>query len=266
MNSSLTTYKFDRSVFPVPERESLKFCSDNNSINDFFNTLGKTVTKAKNALIGVLAVLAVLAMIPMAYREWWNWRSIRSRAMILSDPNRSFDPVDVVHIATRPFSSTVGLKLADKFDTPRRQNLVRWAVAYVTSPPALLVLSLGLAGLAGVLCQYILLKQVERDAPALAAEIGTFADQVVDKINAASTSWAVKTNTAINNTSAELNKDVFGWVVNGTQSLNDTLNTFVDTMHDSINLLFNKTPLAGVCSILHVFFYGSYANRERCSR
>lgn len=159
----------------------------------------------------------------------------------------TYDPIDVIQIASRPYSSTIGLKLAGCFESTRRQTLVRWAVAYVTSTPALFVLSLGVAGLLGVLAQYILLKQVETAAPALAAEVGQFAGIVMKQLNDASERWAIKTNEAINATNADINRELFGWVVDGTDSLNDTLTVFVDKMYDGVDKFLGKTPFASVC-------------------
>ncbi|KAF8539901.1 hypothetical protein BDD12DRAFT_804969 [Trichophaea hybrida] len=245
VNSSLGTYEFDRSVFPVPQKEKLTFCSNNSIINNFFDNLKDAVLKVKKILLGVLAVLAILAMIPMGYREWHTYRTTRRHAYMLSDNARDFDPVDVVYIATRPHSSVFGLKLAKFFKSVRRQVLVRWAIAYITSPPALFVLSLGLAGLVSVLCQYIVLKQIQARTPELAAEIGKFAGLVVDKLEGASKEWTVKSNDALNRTNAELNQELFGWVKDGTDSLNGTLNTFVDKMHDGVDTFLGGTPLAG---------------------
>lgn len=195
-------------------------------------------------MIVVIVILALLAIIPMAYREVWNWRTTRSRAYMIVDPDHVWDPIDIIVISSRPFSSTVGLKLSSMFESARKQVLVRWAVAYVTSTPALFVLSLGIAGLAGVLSQYILLKQVEKAAPELAAEVGQFADLVVGQLTAASLAWAVKTNEAINTTNADFNKEIFGWVVNGTDAVNDTLTVFVDEMYKGVDTLFGDTPFA----------------------
>jgi len=243
VNSSLGIYEFDRSVFPVPEKEKLTFCSDNPAINNFFDNLKYVVNKMKKILAGIIAVLAILSMVPMAYREWYSYRRTRERAYMLSDPSREFDPVDVIYIATRPHTATAGLKLSSNFQSSRRQTLVRWAVAYVTSPPAMFVLSLGIAGLVSVLCQYIVLRQVETRAPALSAEIGEFAGLVVDKLNNASQKWAVQTNSALNDTNAELNKELFSWVVTGTDALNDTMNTFINKMHEGVKEFFLDTPI-----------------------
>jgi len=143
VNESIGVYEFDRSIFPIPEKEKLTFCSDNPKINNFFDGLESTVNKVKKILIGVIICLAILAVIPMGYREWWNWRSTQSRAFMLHTAP-TYDPIDVIQIASRPYSSSAGLKLASLFESSRRQILVRWAVAYATSTPALFVLSLGI--------------------------------------------------------------------------------------------------------------------------
>jgi hypothetical protein len=244
VNKSLGVYSFDRSIFPVPEKEELTFCSDNPAINNFFDGLEGLVQKVKMILVGVLAALAILAMFPMGYLEYRRYRKSSRYAYAFSDPDKEIDPADVVYISSRPSSATVGLRLADRFGGARRKNLVRWAVAYVTSPPALFVLSLGLAGLAGVLCQYIMLKQVEEKAPELAAEMGAFAGIVVEKLGAASTAWGVQTNEAITTTNKEINDELFGWVHKGTDSLNDTLTTFVDEMMKGVDSFFGETPFA----------------------
>lgn len=238
-------YEFDRSVFPTPQKQKLSFCSDDPSINNFFDNLKESVLKVRNILLGVIIALAILATLPMGWRELRAYRTSRRHAYMLTDPSRDFDPVDVIYIASRPHSSVLGLKLAKPFKSQRRQVLVRWAVAYVTSPPAIFVLSLGLAGLAGALCQYLLLKQVETQVPKLAAEIGKFTAIVVDKLDTASKQWAVQSNAAINTTNAELNKDLFGWVREGTDSVNDTLNVFVDKMNDGVDSFLGGTPLDG---------------------
>jgi hypothetical protein len=226
----------------VPEKEKLTFCSDNPVIGDFFGKLKDLVRKIKNILIGVLLALAFLVMIPMAWLEIRNYRIMRERAYMFTD-ERAYDPVTLVHMASNPGTATFGLKIARPLSTERRKVLVRWAVSYITSPPALFVLALGVAGLAGVLCQYILLKQVEAQAPALASEIGGFADIVVEKLNSASQSWAVSTNEALKSKNDELNDDLFGWVKEGSDQLNGTLNTVVDTMSDTIEKFLGGTPL-----------------------
>ena len=241
INNSMVAFHIDRSVFPVPQKKQLTFCSDNNSIADFFSDLGAIANLARKIFIGVLIVAALLACIPMAYRDIIRWRTMKMRAQIVKD--RSMDPLDVIYIASRPYTSTAGIKLADKFQTRRKQVLTRWVIAYATSPAALFILSLAVAGLLSCLCQYILLKAVEKEVPALVNEVEGFAEKVVESLENASSQWSDGVNTVITSTNNDINKDVFGWVNITTTALNDTLNEFVDGMNSVLNTTFGGTVL-----------------------
>ncbi|KAI7512478.1 hypothetical protein KC347_g2419 [Hortaea werneckii] len=189
----------------------------------------------------VLLVVAILVMIPMAWREIRRWKLQKERAQLVK--NDAFDPMDAVYIVSRPYTAGAGLKLSAPITSSRRRTLVRWAVAYATTTPALFVLSLAIAGLLGCLCQYILLKSIEKETPKLENQIIGFADKVIHQLNNASQQWAIGTNTIINNTNADINEDVFGWVNTSTNAVNDTLNTFVDGMVDALNTTFGGTVL-----------------------
>ncbi|KAK4988261.1 plasma membrane fusion protein prm1, partial [Elasticomyces elasticus] len=241
LNESLPKYTMNSSLFPVPAKEQLTFCSDNNGINDFFDDLVHIEHLAKKIFLVVVIVAAILACIPMAYREIRRWRFMQERARLIKSD--AFDPMDAVYIASRPYTSTAGLKIADRLSSSRRQTLVRWSVAYATTVPALFVLSLGIAGLLACLCQYILLKAIEKEVPALTDQVGNFADKVVMRLNNASQQWAVGTNDIINSTNTQINHDVFGWVNTTTTALNNTLNVFVDGMVDALNVTFGGTIL-----------------------
>lgn len=241
VNESMVAFEFDRSVFPVPQKEQMTFCSDNDGIGDFFTGLVRVAAKIKKIMTIVILILALLVCIPMAYREMWRWRTQQKRSQLLS--NHAFDPLDVVQIASRPYTSTVGIKAASRFRSPRRQILVRWFVSYATSVPALFVLTLGIAGLAACLCQLILLRSIEKEVPALAHEVGDFAGKVVTKLNNASEQWALGTNKVIGSTNTDINKEIFGWVNTTTGATNETLNAFVDQMSDALNVTFGGTIL-----------------------
>lgn len=241
LNESLPRYSLNASMFPVPPKEKLTFCSDSNGINDFFDKLVRIEHLAKKIFLGVLITLAILAMIPMAYREYRRWRLEKERAGLIKTD--AHDPMDAVYLASRPYTSTFGLKISKHFKSSRRQALVRWSVAYATTVPALFVLSLAVAGLLGCLCQYILLKSIEKEVPALTNEVGAFADKVMFQLNNASEQWAVGTNEIIADTNAKINDDVFGWVNTTTGAVNHTLNVFVDGMVDTLNVTFGKTIL-----------------------
>ena len=252
INESMSAYTFDKSVFPVAEKQSLTFCSDNSAINDFFDGLVKVMYTARKIFIVVLTILAVLVCIPMAYREIWRWRTMQQRSLLLQ--KHAFDPMDVIYIASRPYTTTAGIKAASRFKSTKRQILTRWFVAYATSLPALFVLALGVAGLFSCLCQYIVLKTIEKEVPILANKVEDFADTVVAALNNASEAWAVSANGVINSTNTKVNSDVFGWVNTTTSAINGTLNAFQSNMTSALNETFGGTilyqPILGVFNCL----------------
>ena len=241
IKTNLGPYKFDRSAFPVPQKEKLSFCSESNGIRDFFVNLYKLADTAKKIFIAVLLILAILVCIPIWIREYRRWNTLKERAKLVQ--NNSLDPMDVIYIASRPYTAGAGLKVSQNLASNKRQVLTRWFIAYITSTPALLVLSLALAGLFSCLCQYLLLQALKKEVPSLAGQVGAFADKVVTSLNQASVNWANGTNTAILSTNDKINKDVFGWVGTSTTAVNDTLNTFIKQSTDVLNKAFGGTPL-----------------------
>jgi hypothetical protein len=241
INKEMGNYTFNSTLFPVPQKETLSFCSDNNGINDFFDELVHIEQVAKKVFIAVLVLAAIAVCVPMAYWEIMRYRRLQERANLIS--NKATDPMDAVYMASRPFTSRIGMKLSERFSTPRKQILVRWTVSYCTSLPALFLLSLALAGLFACLCQYILLKQIEKAVPSLTNQVANFSGMVVAKMQNASNVWANGTNAAILAENAKLNDHLFGWVNTSTTAVNDTLNKFVDETMDVLNKTFGGTPL-----------------------
>ena len=240
LNDSYGDYKFDRDVFPLAQKEKMTFCSDNDSLNNFFQRLFDLIAKSRIIFIVVLSVLAVGVIAPMAWFEIKRWRRHQQRARLIGD--HSTDTMDVVYISSRPVTSTFGIKLGQHF-SGKRQILVRWCVAYATSPAAVFVLSLALAGFFSCLCQFILLRAVQKEVPAIAEQVGEFADDVVDSLNSVSEQWALDANGVIKNLNDDINDDVLGHVQNATDAVNDTLTVFMDEMNDGLESVFNDTIL-----------------------
>ena len=242
LNDSLH-FSFNRSLLPVPQKDQLTFCSGKNGITDFFDDLADIANLARRVFIAVLVILAVLVCIPMAYQEVRRWNTMKKRSELVAD--NSFDPMDVMYIASRPYTATAGIKAAAPFASTKKQILTRWVIAYATTAPALLVLSLGITGLLSCLCQYALLKALVREVPALANEVGDFAGLVVGKLENASASWANGTNDAIMDVNNDINHKVFGWVNTTTGAINNTLNIFVNDTIGVLNDTFGGTILYG---------------------
>ncbi|OIW27901.1 plasma membrane fusion protein PRM1 [Coniochaeta ligniaria NRRL 30616] len=240
LNNSFAGYAFDKTVFPVAEKKGLSFCSNNSFLNDFFQSLYEIAAKAKIAFIVVLVILAIGAIFVMSWLEIRRWRRQRRHAYVFSKDG--YDPMDVVYVASRPVSATFGIKLVSRF-SGKRQIWARWAWAYATSLPALFVLSLAVAGFFSCLCQAILLRSLQQEAPALASQVGDFAGEVVGTLQDVSTTWANDANGVVTNFNTDINNDLFGYVQNATAAVNNTLNTFEEEIEKAITLVFNGTVL-----------------------
>jgi hypothetical protein len=242
LHNAYGAYSFDTSIFPVANKEALTFCSGNTKINDFFDGLWRLTATAKTAFIAVLVALAVAVCVPM----WWLERKKygrQKRHAYRADVSGTA-PMDSAYIITRPTTARFGIWLANRLGfRGERAMLVRWSVAYATSTPALFVLSLAIAGFFSCLCQWILLKAVEREAPALANQVGDFAGEVVTKLENVSVKWAADANGVITGFQGDINDDVLGFVTNATTAVNNTLNVFTSTINDGIGVVFGGTVL-----------------------
>ncbi|KAL4937130.1 hypothetical protein BDV06DRAFT_79872 [Aspergillus oleicola] len=241
INESMGTFTFDRDSLPVPAKKQLSFCKGSDGIDSFFDKVGDIAETAKKIFIAVLVVAAVLVCFPMAWQEIRRWRAQKERSQLVR--KEAHDPMDIVYIVSRPYSAAAGIKAASRFSNSRRQILVRWVIAYATSPRALFVLSLGLAGLFACLCQYLLLQAVEQAVPELSAEVGAFADKIVTSLDETSAEWSDGANGVIRDMNSDLNDNVFGWVNTTTTGVNKTLNAFVDETTGVLNDTFGGTVL-----------------------
>ncbi|KAI9666938.1 MAG: plasma membrane fusion protein prm1 [Alyxoria varia] len=241
IKKALPDYKFKHTMFPVPKKDKVELCDGDDGVNGFFDGLTDISATARKVAIAVLLLLATLVCIPMAYREVRRWRMMKQRAQLINE--HAYDPLDVMYIVSRPYTATTGIKATQYVNEPRKKTLVRWVIAYATSAPALFVLSLGIAGLFSTFCHYLVLRAVEKEAPALTHEIGDFAEKVVTKLDNASMQWANGTNHVILKANAKINDEVLGWVNVSTKAMNDTLNTFVDETIGVLKKTFGGTIL-----------------------
>ncbi|ORY18745.1 hypothetical protein BCR34DRAFT_293433 [Clohesyomyces aquaticus] len=236
----MDTFEFDRTLLPVPNKTQLTFCSEGNSINNFFDGLAKLEVTTKRAALAVLIVAAIIVIVPMAWNEIRRYRKMEERVLLL---HKGHDGMSVVYLASRPHSSGFGLWLGRKFGSGRRQTIVRWAVAYATSPPMIFLVSLGIAGLFSCFCQWLVLRGIQQKVPELTDQVSNFAEKVVNSLNNASGSWSGGVNGAINKLDDEINGEILGWVNTTTSAVNDTLNEFVDKMSSTLNSTFGGTVL-----------------------
>ncbi|RYC65288.1 hypothetical protein CHU98_g917 [Xylaria longipes] len=237
LNEAYGNWSFDDKVFPVAQKESLSFCSDNDGLVKFFESLFKIAYDAKIAAIVILAFLAVAVCIPMYILEKRRWRRQNELA------NHAVDVLDYGYMYSSPLVARVGLAASRKIGgkSEPRKIMARWFISYATSLPALFVLSLALAGFFSCIWQAILLKTIENEVPALSSQVGDFAEDVVKSLTNVSQKWSDDANGVILHFSSEINDDILGKVTNGTAAVNNTLNTFMDEIDKGINTAFGDT-------------------------
>lgn len=238
--AGMGNFTFDRDLLPVPQKEQLDFCSEGNSINEFFDDLVIAGYTAKKIALGVLILAAILAMVPMTYAEYRRHKKQMQRTQLFE---QGHDKMDVVYLVSRPHTSDWGMWLGKKFGSGNRQIAIRWAFAYATSLPMLFLLSLGIAGLLSCLCQYALVRTIQQKVPELTDQVADFAEKVVGSLNNASMSWADGVNGEINKMDDKINDEIFGWVNSTTSAINGTLNSFVSEMSKTLNDTFGGTVL-----------------------
>lgn len=247
-SESYGNWTFDTTLLEVPAGKPLTFCSDNSFIEDFFQSLTEIAAKAKIVAIVALVLLSLGAMAAMA---WWEIKRYR-RTVEKTQRFVDREPMDVSYMASRPLTASTGLWFSEKLTRdPRRQMLIRWVIAYATTYTALFVLSLALAGGLSSLCQFLVMRAVQKEAPALATEVGTYVGDVVAELEQASTQWANASNTKILALQDDINDDVLSYVLKATSAVNATLFTLNDQVNATLVDVFGNTQL-------EAFFYNIY--------
>ena len=180
-------------------------------------------------ILTILTLLAaVLAMVPYAALEWWSWRKLKSHAKTTEEALQSMqkpDFLEILQILRSPISYRVSGWLTPRGASVKKRVLVRWLLAYVTHPPALLVLAVSLALFVSCIFQAILLNEVQKAVPVLLEDVADMEAEITAKLQNASSFWIDETNRQLSDTESEINQNLLGWARESTLSLNNTLNT-----------------------------------------
>lgn len=246
LNDTLKSHQFDSSQLWTPEAKQLQFCGEDDGfkgINDFFNGVTDIAITARKIIIGVLVAAAILACVPNIIQEIRGWRRMKEQAELVR--KEADDPMDVVYRVSRPYTSAVGVMAASRFSNSRRQTLVRWAVAYATSLPALFVLAIAIAALVSCLLQYIILRAISHTVPELSAEVGAYADKVVSSLTNTSSQWANYTNGNASAFSDSFNGNIASLVANVTSAV-DSLDPIEQKIGGVMDNTFDDTILSGL--------------------
>jgi hypothetical protein len=234
-------YTFDRNVLPVAAKDNVAICSNDDRIPGFFADLAKLVNTMRGIFIGVVVVASILVILYFCWMEMRRWNKAMETVDMANE--KAHDLFDAAWIANHPYLARFAFWAAEKMTSdPDKQILIRWTIAYATSPPALFVLSLATSGLITCIMQLVLLNVIRAEIPKLAASIGGMAAGVVSALDSTSATWANDTNSALTSFQSTVNEDMFGNIKEVTNAVNDALQKFEDIINDGLNTAFGDTP------------------------
>ena len=228
INNTLDDFTLNGSLLPVPSKETIVFCSNDTNLEDFFVDLAAAVHRTLIIFAVLMFVAAVVAILPSAFLEWWSWRKMNSQAAIAEEfirSSRKLDVLELVQAVDSPLTYKLSKMLAPRAKSEEYRILLRWFIAYITHPPALLLLAVSIAGFLSCLFQLIMVDEVRRAAPVLVNDINNMEALVTSKIQNASLFWVNGTNAHISEVESFVNNNLLGWARDGTEALNNTLTT-----------------------------------------
>lgn len=256
-------------------------CSNNkNHISSFFNSASHCLNIVTIICIVMLLVAAMFALVPewwSEYRLWSRMCAMRDTYWYNREFYSSSEDDSLHKEASNPFKDTIESK-EDEYDiiasyqscfhpwNTRLRNAVNkilvwtnitksddlikgkrseWVIAYIVSERALFILGVGLLGLLICILQFTILAFLQK-------ELNNNSNESIESISNSSTwktlgtdmdEWAKRANIYINSTEANLNDKLFGWVDTATISVNDTINTIITDIDDTLADIFNGTLL-----------------------
>jgi len=244
----LRNFTFNHSSFFVaPHTNAARLPQEANNFNEIFQDVGATLQKAILWIILAIASLIALTMIFATVNEYWKWQRLRQKAYTLTCAQPSFDPIDLIYRIRQPISSSIGYKMASwTFRDMGLRTAARWTVSYISNPPAVFCLALGVVGLISCLIQYELSVLASRETPSASVAAGNWSKEIEEALANTSSLMTNQANQQINSMSDQINQQLFGWVDETVVHINDSLNVFVDTMMMTLNQTFGGTILYNV--------------------
>ncbi|KAH7920153.1 hypothetical protein BV22DRAFT_1199109 [Leucogyrophana mollusca] len=267
INNTFIGLNFNASVLPVPEQNTVSFCSnlDTSSVDD----LGHDLLQITKIGTVILVVLALLLLAGHCALEWYKWRSLKRHlaytrqawvsdptmyhsgpaqstpTVTLSDHNLLMLQVDAQHPLLTRIANSIAQRL--RF-SPSQHTHLRWFLHYIFHPPALACFLIGFFGLLSVQVQLIAIGPLEAKYSAQAAASvqdlsTTIASQMNSSMYNQSSVYANGINAQVETVQSTINNGLFGWVNGTTTTLNDTLNNFYTDVQNIVTTVFNGTIL-----------------------
>ncbi|CAG8500513.1 19929_t:CDS:2 [Cetraspora pellucida] len=253
VQSTMSNLTFNQTVLPVPPPNNLKFCANSLDLS-VLDQLSHDLIKAATIgiviifIIGLLMILINAFYILISYKRFMIHvnRTVTTVQLITVNPSRE-SILDIIKIAEHPLISLWIIKTSKIFKRTENQNLFRWYWDYILYKPALICLTIGIAGVLGIYLQIAILNVVRQNYRApIQQAISAFGDTVLNlmnsQLNNTSQQFANGSNSVLSTLENGINQDLFGWVNITTTTLNNTLNAAVDDISSFIQTTFQGVP------------------------
>lgn len=248
---------------PAIDTSGVKICSDNKSeINEVFDTIRK-VFNASTMTILIVFILAALSLI--VYNAWAEWRQwirlkrfrdqYRHQTIMLKNPfddmadekvPQNVDILETYHLVFNRYQSGFGRwlsrRISSKLETQRN---IQWLVTYLTSSTSLTLLALGLCGILMCCVQFAIIAIISNKINGEETEkmMTSMSTAMNDTVQQGMTDWSKSANLYINDTETQINRQVFGWIQNTTDTVNGTVTDLIEDIDNAISKAFNGTIL-----------------------
>lgn len=224
---------------------SPKLCSHSLDIDKFYERLAHKIETTAKIIILILLLLALFAAIFTIIIEYYKW----SRSFRLIDELKSMEShenrestVQVRNVLNK-FHNRVIYSTDRFFKVPNRmKNNIYWMISYTTSNHALTIGLIGACGLLMVLLQFVLLNMVSGKISSLSNELKGFKTDVESLADNATGTYVNQTNKDILSRQQLINDELFSGIKETSKSINSTISTFLESMNNTVNSVFEHTP------------------------
>ena len=255
---------FNAAQLPLPPVRTVEFC--NNVDTSIVDDIGQPLVRIAETAALVLLGLVISVAISSALVEWYRYRQLQKTIEdvreLWSDPSAprgaSIPTLQLTdeNILTlnaqleQGLGTRVSAFLARVFRLqPQTRDTLAWFIAYMTYPPALMCLVIGAVGIAATLIQLALIRPLEQVfANAGDIIIGNFTQNIENEITNAigidSAAYAAAVNKWLDDTTATVNNELFGFANTATNAVNSTIVQFYQSIEDGVHATFDGTAFA----------------------
>lgn len=245
VNSLKIASNFSIKSLDTASDPSPKLCSHSLDIDKFYDKLAHKIETSAKIIIIILLLLALFAAIFTIFTEYYKW----SKSFRIIDELKSMEnhedresTVQVRNVLNK-FHNRIIYSTDRFFKVPNKmKNNLYWMISYTTSNHALTIGMIGACGLLMVLLQFVLLNMVSDKISSLSNELKGFKTDVESLTDNATGTYVNQTNKDILSRQQLINDELFSGIKETSKSINSTINTFLESMNNTVNSVFEHTP------------------------